>query len=110
LAKPQPPPGCLGGGVRASEATRSVEDGLRETTLSLGRIGIYDYVNRNPDASDEGLTVQIRNFMAASPVNPTRPFGEALVRRSDFPFIKAELFAVNPSNISIASTSRPSAT
>jgi hypothetical protein len=48
------------------------------------------------------LSVRIRNVMAGSPVNPTHQFGEVLVRRFDFPFIKAELLVVNPSNIAIA--------
>ena len=44
--------------------------------------------------------------MAGSPVNPTHQFGEVLVRRFDFPFIKTELLVVNPSNMSIAATWR----
>jgi hypothetical protein len=92
---------------------RQVEDAVLadsrsrlETILSLGHRGIYHYVGRTPNPSDEDLNVRIRNVMAASPVNPTHQFGEVLVRRFDFPFIKAELLVVNPSNMSIASTWR----
>ncbi len=77
-----------------------------ETILSLGHVGIYDYVNGNPDASDDDLNVRARNVMAGSPVNPTHQFGEVLVRRFEFPFIKTELLVVNPSNMSIATTWR----
>jgi hypothetical protein len=77
-----------------------------ETVLTLGHHDIYDYVNQNPDVSAEDLNVRIRHVMAGSPVNPTHQFGEVLVRRFDFPFIKAELLVVNPCNMSIASTWR----
>ncbi len=77
-----------------------------ETILSLGHVGIYDYVNGNPDASEDDLNVRARNVMAGSPVNPTHQFGEVLVRRFDFPFIKTELLVVNPGNMSIATTWR----
>jgi Rhamnan synthesis protein F len=77
-----------------------------ETVLTLGHIGLYRYVSRRPDASDDDLDVRIRNVMAGSPVNPTHHFGEVLVRRFDFPFIKTELLVVNPINMSIASTWR----
>ena len=92
---------------------RQVEDALLadsksrlETVLTLGHRDIYDYVSQNPDVSAEDLNVRIRNVMVGSPVNPTHQFGEVLVRRFDFPFIKAELLVVNPCNLSIASTWR----
>lgn len=78
-----------------------------ETVLTLGHMGLYDYVSQHADAaSDEDLEIRIRNVMAGSPVNPTHHFGEVLVRRFDFPFIKTELLVVNPINMSIASTWR----
>jgi hypothetical protein len=77
-----------------------------ETVLTLGHRDIYDYVSQNLEVSAEDLNIRIRNVMAGSPVNPTHQFGEVLVRRFDFPFIKAELLVVNPSNMSIASTWR----
>jgi hypothetical protein len=77
-----------------------------ETILSLGHAGIYEYVNGNQDASDDDLNVRTRNVTAGFPVNPTHQFGEVLVRRFDFPFIKAELLVVNPSNMSIGATWR----
>ena len=52
------------------------------------------------------MHVRIRNVIAGSPVNPTHQFGEVLVRRFDFPFIKSELLVVNPTNMSIALTWR----
>jgi hypothetical protein len=54
------------------------------TVLSLARIGIYRYVSRRPDASDDDLDVRIRNVMAGAPVNATHHFGEAPVRRFNF--------------------------
>jgi hypothetical protein len=77
-----------------------------ETILSLGHAGIYECADGNPDASDDDLDVRTRNVMAGFPVNPTHQFGEVLVRRFDFPFIKTELLVVNPSNMSIGATWR----
>jgi hypothetical protein len=91
---------------QVEDAALSDKRSRLETVLSLGHAGICEYVNRNPYASDEDLDVRIRNVMAASPVNPTHQFGEVLVKRFDFPFIKTELLVVNPTNMSIASTWR----
>jgi hypothetical protein len=91
---------------QVEDAALSDRKSRLETVLSLGHVGIYNYVNRNPDASDEDLNVRIRNVMAGSPVNPTHQFGEVLVRQFGFPFIKSELLIVNPTNMSIASTWR----
>jgi Rhamnan synthesis protein F len=99
--------------LRSLYSLRQVEDAALsdrrsrlETVLALGHAGIYGYVSGRPDASDDDLDVRIRNVMAESPVNPTHQFGEVLVRRFDFPFIKTELLVANPTNMSIASTWR----
>jgi hypothetical protein len=93
-------------GLRQVEDAALSDDRSRlETVLTLGHRDICDYVSQNPDVSAEDLNVRLRNVMVGSPVNPTHQFAEVLVRRFDFPFIKAELL-VNPSNMSIASTWR----
>jgi hypothetical protein len=77
-----------------------------ETILYLGHLGIYGYVNQNPDASDDELDVRVRNVMAGSPINPTHQFGGVLVKRFDFPFIQDRAPGREPTNMPIASTSR----
>ena len=77
-----------------------------ETVLTLGAPGLIDYVCRHPDASTDDLNLRIRNAMAATPLNPTHQFGEVLVRKFDFPFLKSELLNVNPANMTIAATWR----
>jgi hypothetical protein len=91
---------------QVEDAALSDRKSRLETVLTLGHMGLYGYVSRRADASDDDLNVRIRNVMAGSPVNPTHHFGEVLVRRFDFPFIKTELLVVNPINMSIASTWR----
>ena len=54
-------------------------------------------MSRRPDASDDVLDVRTpqRHGRARRSIQPI-DFGEALVRRFDFPFIKTELLVVNP--------------
>ena len=97
---------ALFGLCQVEDAALSDRKTRLETILSLGHAGIYDYVNGNPDASDDDLSVRTRSVMVGFPVNPTHQFGEVLVRWFDFPFIKTELLVVNPSNMSIGATWR----
>lgn len=94
-------------GLRSVESAALADARSRlETVLTLGNPGLIDYVCRHPDASTDDLNLRIRNAMAATPVNPTHQFGEVLVRKFDFPFLKSELLNVNPANMTIAATWR----
>jgi hypothetical protein len=99
--------------VRALYGLHAVEEialskrrSIGEIILSLGDDGLHDYANRNPEATVEDLKDRAWRALAARSLNPTHQLGEVLVRDFDFPFIKAELIAMNPCRMTVASTWR----
>jgi Rhamnan synthesis protein F len=77
-----------------------------ETILSMGHLELYKHVNEYVDSTDDEINIHVSHVFIGSPVNPTHQFGEVLVRRFNFPFIKTELVTVNPGDMSVGASWR----